>query len=200
MISIREIKKEKSRIDILSVSRDMFLDKGYDEVSMEEIAKKAFVGIGTLYNYYKNKGDIFIAVLQNELEDNQNLETELSLSTYDDVLSYIIDYIEKYLKKFEWAFSKKIMNGFMKAMVSLGTKNNKLFKAMTKLDFIFIDDLEKHLVKLQEVGMLRGNCRQMAELTYAAIMYEFFILLYFDFQTIDEVKENIKSKLTVIYQ
>lgn len=51
--------KNQKRQDILTSARTLFRDKGFHYTKMEEIAAAAGVGKGTLYEYFKNKQDIF---------------------------------------------------------------------------------------------------------------------------------------------
>jgi len=50
-------KKEKA---ILDSAREFFFRYGYKKTSMDEIAEEAGIGKGTIYNYFKNKEDLFI--------------------------------------------------------------------------------------------------------------------------------------------
>lgn len=51
--------KNKKRKNILTSANTLFKEKGYHNTKMEEIAAAAGVGKGTLYEYFKNKQDIF---------------------------------------------------------------------------------------------------------------------------------------------
>ena len=53
-------KKEKNRQAILEVAGELFRSKGFGAVSMREIAEVCDIATGTLYNYFKSKGQIFI--------------------------------------------------------------------------------------------------------------------------------------------
>ena len=51
-------KKEKNRQAILEVAGELFRSKGFGAVSMREIAEVCDIATGTLYNYFKSKGQI----------------------------------------------------------------------------------------------------------------------------------------------
>jgi TetR/AcrR family transcriptional repressor of mexJK operon len=51
---------------ILDVARDCFLAEGYAATSMSTIAARLGGSKGTLYNYFKNKEDLFAAMMQRE--------------------------------------------------------------------------------------------------------------------------------------
>lgn len=51
--------KNRKRSDILSSARALFKEKGFHNTKMDDIAQAAGVGKGTLYEYFKNKQEIF---------------------------------------------------------------------------------------------------------------------------------------------
>ncbi len=58
----------ENRRRLLSVARDLFSDKGVDEVSMHEVGRVAGVGQGTLYRHFEHKGALCSALLAEEIE------------------------------------------------------------------------------------------------------------------------------------
>ena len=52
------------RKQILTAALSVFSTKGYGESTMADVATAAGVGVGTLYNYYKNKRDLLISLVQ----------------------------------------------------------------------------------------------------------------------------------------
>ncbi len=61
-ISRREREKQKRRQEIIDAAEKVFFAKGYDKVTMDEIAQKAEVNKALLYYYFKNKETLFFAV------------------------------------------------------------------------------------------------------------------------------------------
>ncbi|MBN1620010.1 TetR/AcrR family transcriptional regulator [candidate division WOR-3 bacterium] len=57
----REI--EHRRETMLKAAKDLFLKKGYDAVSLAEIAEKAEFSRITIYSYFKGKTDILVAII-----------------------------------------------------------------------------------------------------------------------------------------
>lgn len=51
---------EKTKKKIFKVGMDLLRKKGFDDVSITDIVKKANVGIGTFYHYYESKMDLFM--------------------------------------------------------------------------------------------------------------------------------------------
>jgi AcrR family transcriptional regulator len=57
-------KREDRREIILDVARDCFLAEGFAATSMSTIAARLGGSKGTLYNYFKNKEELFAAMMQ----------------------------------------------------------------------------------------------------------------------------------------
>ncbi len=54
------VEKANKRELILTAAREIFGEKGYHSATSEEIAKRAGVGKGTIYQYFESKQDIFL--------------------------------------------------------------------------------------------------------------------------------------------
>lgn len=61
--SRREREKLRQRQEVLDVALRLFSEKGYHNVSMHEIAKEAEFAIGTLYKFFRNKEDLYKALI-----------------------------------------------------------------------------------------------------------------------------------------
>lgn len=56
-------KKEKRRNEIINAAEILFFSKGYEKVSLDEIARKVDLGRSTLYLYFENKEELFFAIV-----------------------------------------------------------------------------------------------------------------------------------------
>lgn len=61
-IKMRVLRDDKYRA-ILKAARKEFIQKGFKDASMRTIAKNAEVGLSNIYNYFRNKDEIFIEVV-----------------------------------------------------------------------------------------------------------------------------------------
>lgn len=57
-------KAEKTKAHILNTAFQLFLQKSYREVTMQELQEKAQMSRGGVYHHFKNKEEIFLATVQ----------------------------------------------------------------------------------------------------------------------------------------
>ena len=104
-MSIRERKereKEQRRNDIINAAEKLFFSKGYDSVSMDEIANFAEVSKGTLFVYFKNKESLFFAVvlrgarLLNAMIEENIKSCKTGLEVLDTIASTYFEFVSKY--------------------------------------------------------------------------------------------------------
>lgn len=202
MTGLREKKKKKNKEKILITAQKLFVEYGYDNVSMGQIAETAEVGTGTLYNYYKNKADIFIEAIQISIDENtQNLIHLEELYEKSEVSEIVIDFLEKYMANVKWFFSKKLLRELISAIAGFAKKKNKIMEKLANEDFKLIEQLTLLIKKLKTIGMLEEDVNEkiMAELVYASFMYEFMMFLYIDEFQQEEMNSNVKNKIRTIF-
>ncbi len=68
MAGVREQKKQQTRKAIIDAAVKLFTERGFEQTSMDELARLAGVGKGTIYGYFKAKEEIFLAYCEAELE------------------------------------------------------------------------------------------------------------------------------------
>lgn len=69
MAGLRARQKADKNRRILQAATTLFREQGYDSARIEDIADMAEVSVGTLYNYYQNKGDILVATVAMEVTE-----------------------------------------------------------------------------------------------------------------------------------
>lgn len=67
-IPLTEEEIDRRRREIFKAAVHLFLEKGFNETSMVEIARAAGVGKSTLYDYFPTKDDILVSVVEEEFE------------------------------------------------------------------------------------------------------------------------------------
>lgn len=93
MAGVREQKKQQTRKAIVDAAIKLFTERGFEQTSMNELARVAGVGKGTIYGYFKAKEEIFLAYCEAELEFafaalDRKLDEEASL--VDQLVAYMM--------------------------------------------------------------------------------------------------------------
>lgn len=120
----KEREREQRRHDILSSARQAFEKHGIQHASMDKIAEEAELSKGTLYLYYKNRDELLLALIAEDLVG-------------------LIERLEKVSKSKEAADKKLI-----KAVTTFHTysmDNAFLYEVMTQMDM-------RHLMCPQDCG------------------------------------------------
>jgi hypothetical protein len=114
-----QIQKKDIRKVILEVSRKEFLEHGFKDASMRTIAKKSGVSLGNIYNYFRNKDEIFTQILSvpvsllNKVNNN-----------FDDKYFFDIENIKNgNIKQLKFTYSIKFICNYRDELILL------LFKA-----------------------------------------------------------------------
>ena len=73
---LRERKKLATRERIRAAASELFAKRGYSAATMRQIARRAHVGLGTLFNYAQDKRDLVFLIFNEEL----NAVTDVALA------------------------------------------------------------------------------------------------------------------------
>ncbi len=68
----RQVNKQQNRDSIILASRKVFTENGLDSSNVREIVSKAGLGSGTFYNYFDDKVEVFLVIVNrliNEFSD-----------------------------------------------------------------------------------------------------------------------------------
>src|ERR1700729_2586488 len=56
---LRERKKAKTRLAISNIATKMFIERGFDDVTVAEVAAAADISVATIFNYFETKEELF---------------------------------------------------------------------------------------------------------------------------------------------
>ncbi|HSL42119.1 MAG TPA: TetR/AcrR family transcriptional regulator [Anaerolineales bacterium] len=107
-IPLTEEEQARRRKEIFNASVHLFLEKGFNETSMREIAEAAGIGKSTLYDYFHTKDDILLSFVEDELQKlTQRVEeiTERDIAALEKLRLMMFAYMD-YLATNEDFFMK----------------------------------------------------------------------------------------------
>jgi len=91
-LSRKEREMQGHRQEMLEAALDLFSEKGYHNVSMHEIAQKADFAIGTMYKFFKNKEDLYKALIMSRA-DKFHAVLNAALDAGEDEFEKITNFI-----------------------------------------------------------------------------------------------------------
>jgi len=153
MAGLRAKHKADRHRRIVEAAAGLFRTQGYDTVKMEAIAAVADVSIGTIYNYYKNKGDLLVAIVSMEVHEvlaaGERVIADPPRHAEKAVAKLIANYIEHalvYLSKEMWRQAMAITT--QQPDSPSGIAYNALDEALAR-------QTAKLIKKLQTLGLVR---------------------------------------------
>lgn len=140
--------KEERMEDITKAAMEVFLKKGYQNTTMEAIAKNAGLSKGGLYHYFKSKDIVLIFVNQ---KINEKVKNILQKAFHmPSIKSAILYYVENYLKY--WLEHPQETN-FLFLSITKILENNELKKYYEE----FTGDYMKYFQEAFEIGVKLGE-------------------------------------------
>ena len=153
MAGLRAKHKADRHQRIVEAAARLFRTQGYDTVKMEAIAAAAEVSIGTIYNYYKNKGDLLVAIVSMEVHEvlaaGERVIADPPRNAEKAVAKLIANYIEPalvYLSKEMWRQAMAITT--QQPDSPSGVAYNALDEALAR-------QTAKLIKKLQTLGLVQ---------------------------------------------
>jgi AcrR family transcriptional regulator len=155
MTGLRARQKADRHQRILRAASELFRKSGYDGAKIEAIAAMAEVSIGTIYNYYQNKGDLLVAIVAMEVNEvlnaGQGVIAKPPANVAKAVDKLVIGYIEHslvYLSKEMWRQAMAI---------SIQQPESPFGKAYGDLDRALAEQTCALVARLQELGLVRRD-------------------------------------------
>lgn len=197
MHTTNEVIAPRKRL-ILETAAGLFIEKGFHQTSIREIAKAANISLGNLYNHFSGKEELIIAIALLEAEENVRLEAILQQHSTPakSYQRFIDNYLAIHTDEGDAVLSAEIMAealrnpevgvGFIENHQRLAGKLGGLLtagKAAGVMDFedtaemvasLIIDVLESGCVKslIYEAGEKKPYLAQLKRLCLQAVAAE----------------------------
>ena len=97
-IKIRQVRAAETRKRIISAAKKLITENGFENVSIEDIAKEADVSTGSFYTYFKKKEDVIEELNQADFYRLAEITNEMTDKDFDERLKY---YCREFLAEIE---------------------------------------------------------------------------------------------------
>jgi AcrR family transcriptional regulator len=189
-VPLTEEEQQRRRKEIFDASVHLFLEKGFQETSMREIAIAAGVGKSTLYDYYKSKDEIMVSYFENEIEVIAAHAQEIIQhnSTIADKLSKIMQMHLSYLVESKQIFLKLSLEA---QRLSLESQDRIQAKRHAYQDM---------LRSLIEEGIQREEFRPVNPLFAARSIFSLLSIAVFTSRPTGTPEEMLDQALGILFQ
>ncbi|SLN32012.1 HTH-type transcriptional repressor KstR [Roseivivax jejudonensis] len=198
MAGLRDRQKADRERRILSAAVTMFRAKGYRAVRLEDLAERADVSVGTVYNYYRTKGDLLIAAVAMEVEEV--LETGATIVATPPpgvepalmaLIGFYYDHSLEYLSKEMWRTAMAL------SIEAPETPNGQRYSALDSR-------LEAQVTEMIRVLKRRGEVRAdidstaMGQFVFNNLNMMFIEFVKDDAMTLDALRETVTVQMRAL--
>ncbi len=194
MSGLRARQKADRNRRILESATTLFREQGYDSARIEDIAEMAEVSVGTLYNYYQNKGDILVATVSMEvtevLEAGELIVANPPLNVSEALAALINQYYDHslvYLSKEMWRTAMAS---------SIHQPGTPLSKRYTELDARLCAQVIQLIETLQRrrVVVASVDAQALGEVLFNNLNMMFIEFCKNESMTLEELKSRVTAQ------
>jgi len=189
MSGIRAQKKQQTRKAIIDAAVRSFTEKGFEQTSMEELARAAGVGKSTIYGYFKAKEEIFLAYCEAELDFafaalDRKLDEDAPL--VDQLVAQMMGQVTFVTKNREFG------RIFAREMAFPGEETKVHSR---DLDNRYVSKLATVLSRAQQRGELPEECEMLLLIAHLHALYVMVLSTIYsgDITTLDNAETFLRS-------
>lgn len=160
MSGLREKQKAERQRRLIGAAADRFRESGFEKTRIEEIAAAAELSPGTVYNYYRHKGDLLLAVAAMKVHEVLAEGEKLVETSFPSAESAINALIETYFDHSLVDFSKDTWRHAM--ATATAQPETVMARRYTELDARLADQVRRLLDSLQQNGSIRSDVDTIA--------------------------------------
>ncbi|MER8998850.1 TetR/AcrR family transcriptional regulator [Mesorhizobium australicum] len=198
MSGLRARQKADRHRRIIESAAALFREAGYEGAKIETIAAQAEVSIGTIYNYYQNKGDILGAIVSMEVNEVLNAGRGVVArppanvgDALDTLIGIYIEHSLNYLSKEMWRQAMAISTQLPDS--PFGQTYNGLDRSLT-------EQIRALIARLQEIGVVRQDIdgTALGELIFNNMNMMFIEFVKRDDARIPELRAAIRRQNRIL--
>lgn len=189
MKGVRERKKQETRKAIIAAAVKLFAEKGFEQTSMDELAREAGVGKGTIYGYFATKSEIFLAYCEAEIDfafAALDRKRDEDAPLVEQLVALMLGQITYVTGNHEFG------RIFVREMLFPG-ENTRL--SSRELDMRYLGKLGDVLGRAQERGELATECDLILMIAQLHALYMMAISVYYqgDLKTLGEAETFLRA-------
>lgn len=189
-VGLRDRQKQERERRILSAAERLFARKGYAEAAMEDVADRAGLAVGTIYNYFASKSALLLAILGRERDSLLARGQKLLDDPLREPIAAVSAFCEIFLDHLTRDDRRLWREVFGAAIAEPDIIGRRLFEADTQL----VTQLASLLERYRSDGVFESEIEPMpaATVLYGVCFTWMTAYLMNDAITVDIVRHEIR--------
>ena len=198
MAGLREKQKADREKRILKAAVTKFRAQGYHSVRIEDLADAAEVSVGTVYNYYRTKGDILVATVAMEVEEVLAAGAEIVVAPPAGVLDALCTLIFGYYDHSLEYLSKEMWRSAMALSIEASETPNGI--RYSELDQRLAAQVTDLIIALKSRGDVRDDVDPVAlgQVIFNNLNQMFIEFVKNETATLQELRADVERQMQPI--
>ena len=206
MTTLRKRKKRALREQIINVAENAFDSQGYEKTTIAQIAKSVNIGMGTFYNYFSSKSELYLYTFINNkyrtaTEEINNIKQYILSNPNTNLIETLFQLIDVLFE-----YMKSIKKDFWRELLIVLTANyenfHKCMHEYKELDIEVVEHLSVFLNVFKERGILASdfNIDDGANCIFGIITSQ--VLMYYIYEktpTFEQMRENTHRLIKLFF-
>ncbi len=195
-LGLRDRQKQERERRIVKAAERMFARKGYAEVAMEDVAARAGLAVGTIYNYFPSKSALLLAIVRRETESLLARGRKILDDPPSDPATAVSAFTEIFLDDFTRDDRRLWRELFGAAIAEPATVGRRLFQADEQL----VAQLASLLDQYRRDGVLASDMEPIpaATVLYSVCFTWMTAYLMNDATSAEMVRNEIRSGVAIV--
>lgn len=185
-----QIKKDEIKQRILTVSKRLFINTGYDNTSLRMVADKCFISKSNIYRYFSSKEEIYETLVGTARLSLIDAISRFGSSDYAS--NYTTDKIEEVSQVLARVMSEH-REGILIMLKSVGSKDQAILTEMMTRFFVEVCPIDDREFKIQIVSLLIMGLKDIL-IKYSEedeMRYRLKMLISYHYLGLNGIKERL---------
>jgi len=158
---------ERVRGEIMDAATALISEKGFKNTTTKEIAARADMAEGTLYNYFKNKDDILMSIAERYVSFKRNLDVSADVTSVQEFITNLYTRnaqipTETYVK------DREVLKALLPMFLTDKTLGKLYFERIVQP---YLNMIEERLTELQEKDIAANyDVRALSRMLYSNLI------------------------------
>jgi AcrR family transcriptional regulator len=158
---------ERIRGEIMDAAIEVISEKGFKGSTTKEIAERADMAEGTLYNYFKNKDDILMSITERYVSYKRNLDVSTDVSSVQEFITSIYAASVSYDRS-QHQSERRVLRTLLPEFLTDKVLGKLYYERIVQP---FLSAVEEKMAVLQEKGLVGDyDVRALSRMLYSSLV------------------------------